>query len=75
MSTQQEQSYEERLKELNGILEKLDSTSTPIDELSVATRRGIELVNSLRKDLKRVETEIHDAFKALDDNEEDAPNF
>ncbi len=75
MSTQQEQSYEERLEELNGILEKLDSTSTPIDELSVATRRGIELVNSLRKDLKRVETEIHDAFKALDDTEEDAPNF
>lgn len=59
-------SYEDRMKELNDLLNRLDRSETPIDQLSADARRGVALINSMKGDLKKVEIEVRDAFADLE---------
>ena len=65
-----EQSYEEKVAELDAILERIDQSATPIDELAVDVKRGTQLIQELDRKLKSVESEVKDAFKALEEKDE-----
>lgn len=60
-----EMSYEEQVAELDEILERIDQSETPIDELAKDVKRGTELIRALDEKLKAVESEVKDAFESL----------
>jgi|GEM_PF-610782 len=60
--------YEQKVKELDDILRKLDESEIPIDELGEKVKIGAQLIIELQRQLKSVETEVQDAFKILDDS-------
>ena len=64
-----ELSYEEKVSELDGILERIDQSSTPIDELAKDVKRGTHLIKELDRKLKSVESEVLDAFKELENED------
>ena len=70
MPEKKEQSYEEKVAELDAILERIDQSATPIDELAVDVKRGTQLIQELDRKLKSVESEVKDAFKALEEKDE-----
>jgi len=59
--------YEEKFKELQGIIDQLDRQETPIDELAEKVKRGTSLIKELNKKLKAVEKDVRDAFKELEE--------
>lgn len=59
------ESYEEKVAELDKILERIDQSSTPIDELAKDVKRGTQLIKELDQRLRSVESEVKDAFEAL----------
>ena len=67
-------SYEQKVEKLDTILSRLDNSETPIDKLAEDVKLGARLIKELDKKLKHVETEVRDAFKELereDDVEKD----
>ena len=60
--------YEQKVRELDDILRKLDESEIPIDELGEKVKIGAQLIIELQRQLKSVETEVQDAFKILDDS-------
>jgi exodeoxyribonuclease VII small subunit len=65
-----EKSYEEKLEELEDILDRLDNAETPLDDLAKDVKRGAVLIKELDAKLKSVETEVQDAFSELDKKNE-----
>ena len=63
--------YEQKVEKLDEILTRLDNSETPIDKLAEDVKLGARLIKELDKKLKRVETEVRDAFKELDESEGD----
>jgi|SaaInlStandDraft_1057018.scaffolds.fasta_scaffold738777_1 exodeoxyribonuclease VII small subunit len=61
-----EKSYEEKLEELEAILDRLDNSETPLDDLAKDVKQGAKLIKELDAKLKSVETEVQDAFKEFD---------
>ncbi len=61
------QSYEEKVEQLERILERLDDSRTPIDELAEDVKLGATLIRELDRKLREVETQVVDAFKELDE--------
>ncbi|MDP8209741.1 MAG: exodeoxyribonuclease VII small subunit [Candidatus Stygibacter australis] len=59
--------YEEKFKELQGIIDQLDRQETPIDELAEKVKRGTSLIKELNQKLKAVEKDVRDAFKELEE--------
>ncbi len=64
---EKEKTYEEKLEELEQILERLDDSQTPIDELAQDVKLGATLIRDLDRKLREVETQVTDAFKELDE--------
>ena len=62
--------YEQKSEKLDEILSRLDRSETPIDELAEDVKLGAKLIKELDKKLRKVETEVKDAFKELDENDE-----
>jgi len=60
--------YEQKVRELDSILRKLDESEIPIDELGEKVKIGAQLIIELQQQLKSVETEVQDAFKVLDES-------
>jgi exodeoxyribonuclease VII small subunit len=58
--------YEQKSEKLDEILSRLDTSETPIDELAKDVKLGAKLIKELDKTLKKVETEVKDAFKELE---------
>jgi len=58
--------YEKQFAELEAIVKRLDNATTPIDELAQNVKRGASLIVALNAKLNSVETEVLDAFKALE---------
>ena len=52
---------------LDEILNRLDRSETPIDELAEDVKLGAKLIKELDKKLRKVETEVKDAFKELEE--------
>lgn len=70
--SQQELSYEEKVARLDEILERLDNSETPIDELAEDVKEGARLIMELEAKLKSVETEVRDAFQELQQGDGEA---
>jgi exodeoxyribonuclease VII small subunit len=64
---EKERTYEEKVEELEQILERLDDSTTPIDELAEDVKLGATLIRDLDRKLREVETQVTDAFKELDE--------
>ncbi len=64
---EKEKTYEEKVEELEQILERLDDSQTPIDELAADVKLGATLIRDLDRKLREVETQVTDAFKELDE--------
>jgi exodeoxyribonuclease VII small subunit len=59
-------SYEEKFARLEAILKRLDDSQTPIDELAADVKIGTALIVELHAKLHEVESEVADAFRALE---------
>lgn len=66
MAKQQKMTYEEALKKLNEIVEKLERKEVKIDELSTTVANAKELVDFCREKLEKTEKDIK---KIIDDDE------
>ena len=64
-------SYEQKVEKLDTILSRLDNSETPIDKLAEDVKLGARLIKELDKKLKQVETEVRDAFKGLEREDDD----
>lgn len=64
--TNQNPTYETQFTELEAIVKRLDNDKTPIDDLAQNVKRGAALIMALNAKLSSVETEVLDAFKALE---------
>jgi exodeoxyribonuclease VII small subunit len=60
-------SYEEKAKRLNDILTRLDNSETPIDELAKDVKEGVQLIKEMSETLRKVELEVKDAFRELEE--------
>lgn len=68
MTDKQEQpTYEEKFERLEGILARLDSGKTPIDQLGRDVNEGAQLILELNAQLREVETNVADAFRKLEE--------
>jgi exodeoxyribonuclease VII small subunit len=61
------QTYEEKVEQLERILERLDDSRTPIDELARDVKQGATLIKELDRKLREVETQVAVAFKELEE--------
>jgi len=66
MTEKNTETYEEKFTRLEAILKKLDNSQTPIDELASDVKEGASLILALNAKLNEVETEVADAFRALE---------
>lgn len=66
MSEKIEGTYEQQFAHLESILKRLDDSKTPIDELAKDVKLGTQLILTLNAKLNAVETEVADAFRALE---------
>jgi exodeoxyribonuclease VII small subunit len=62
--------YEQKVEKLDEILTRFDNSDSPIDKLAEDVKLGARLIKELDKKLKQVETEVRDAFKELEGDEE-----
>ena len=62
-------SYEDKMARLEAILERLDDSQTPIDELAQDVKAGAALIVQLDQKLREVESEVVDAFAVLEASE------
>jgi exodeoxyribonuclease VII small subunit len=63
--------YEQKVGKLDELLTRLDNSETPIDKMAEDVKLGARLLRELGQKLKQVETEVRDAFKELDEKQED----
>lgn len=72
-----EKTYEEKERRLDEILERLDRSETPMDQLAAETREAAQLLMEMQNTLKATKAEIRKVFaemeeqKALLDSPED----
>lgn len=64
-SRRKDESYEGKMRELEGILEELERGDTPIDGLARDVKRAATLIREMDAKLKSVEKEVLDAFKDI----------
>ena len=67
--TPPEMTYEEKEKRLEEILERLDRSETPMDELASDALEASQLIKSMRDTLKSAKAEIERVFEDLDEQE------
>ncbi|MBI5647642.1 MAG: exodeoxyribonuclease VII small subunit [Ignavibacteriae bacterium] len=63
----QQQTYEEKAARLEEILTRLDNSETPIDRLADDVKEGVRLIKEMSATLKKVELEVKDAFRELEE--------
>ncbi len=65
-----EESIEKNFEALEKIVSSLESGELTVDQSLKSFRRGAELLNSLKKELKEVQNEIIEIKKTIDDSDE-----
>lgn len=58
--------YEEKDKRLNDILQRLDQSETPIDEIADDAREAAALIKSMNETLTKARKELTDIFAELE---------
>ena len=58
--------YEEKDKRLNDILQRLDQSETPIDEIADDAREAAALIKSMNETLTKARKELTDVFAELE---------
>ena len=58
--------YEDKVERLEQILQRLDDSKTPIDELARDVKQGAALIVELDAKLREVESDVLDAFAELE---------
>jgi exodeoxyribonuclease VII small subunit len=66
MAEREEDRYEAKFARLEAILERLDDSQTPIDALAADVKQGTQLILELKAKLREVETDVAEAFQALE---------
>jgi exodeoxyribonuclease VII small subunit len=66
MAQNEARTYEQKFARLEELLKRLDDSQTPIDELAADVKEGTSLILELHAKLHEVETEVADAFQALE---------
>ncbi len=70
-----ELTYEQKEKRLEEILERLDRSETPMDELASDAREASQLIKSMRATLKSAQAEIVEVLDDLKNSAEDEGRF
>ena len=68
----EELTYEEKEKRLEEILERLDRSETPMDELASDAREASMLIKSMRATLKSAQAEIVEVLEELNEESGEA---
>jgi exodeoxyribonuclease VII small subunit len=71
----EELTYEEKEKRLEEILERLDRSETPMDELASDAREASQLIKSMRATLKSAQAEIVQVFDELNETGGESENL
>jgi len=58
--------YSEAIKELNQILEDLETERIDVDEVSLKVKRAIELIKLCRDKIKKTEWEVKNVIKEFE---------
>ena len=58
--------YEEKEKRLDEILQRLDRSETPVDELASDARDAASLIKSMNDTLRKAKQELTGVFEELD---------
>ena len=66
----EEMTYEEKEQRLTEILERLDKSETPMDQLASDAKEAAELIKSMRATLKSAQTEIAEVLEGLDEDKQ-----
>jgi exodeoxyribonuclease VII small subunit len=67
--------YEEKEKRLEEILERLDRSETPMDELASDAREASQLIKSMRATLKSAQAEIVQVLDELHESGGESENL
>ncbi|HEY9161690.1 MAG TPA: exodeoxyribonuclease VII small subunit [Desulfomonilia bacterium] len=59
--------YSEILRELEALVEKMNSGDIPVDRLAETVKSASEMIKTLKKSLKSTEVEIAEILKSIDD--------
>ena len=68
-------SFEERLKRLEELNDKIDEGNLPLDEAVALFEEGITLARGLEKELSKVERKIEILVEDTQDDEAGSPNL
>ena len=68
---QKELSYEEKNIRLEEILNRLDNSETPMDQLADEAKEAGQLIISMRKTLTSTKKELEDVFKEIEKQKEE----
>jgi exodeoxyribonuclease VII small subunit len=71
----EELTYEEKEKRLEEILERLDRSETPMDELASDAREASQLIKSMRATLKSAQAEIVQVLDELNESGGESENL
>ncbi len=59
--------YSEILKDLEALVEKMNTGDIPVDRLAESVKNASEMIKTLKKSLKSTEAEISEILKSIDD--------
>lgn len=59
--------YSEILKDLEALVEKMNTGDIPVDKLGESVKSASEMIKTLKKSLKSTEAEISEILKSIDD--------
>jgi exodeoxyribonuclease VII small subunit len=64
--TIEEMSYEEKESRLDDILDRLDRSETPMDQLAAEAKEAAQLIMSMQSTLKSTKEELSQVFAEMD---------
>jgi exodeoxyribonuclease VII small subunit len=59
--------YSEILKDLEALVEKMNTGDIPVDKLGESVKSATEMIKTLKQSLKSTEAEISEILKSIDD--------
>jgi exodeoxyribonuclease VII small subunit len=70
MNDLEKMSYEEKEQRLDDILQRLDNSETPMDQLAAEAKEAAKLIMSMKSTLTAARQEITDVFEEMERQKE-----